>query len=452
MIDLKEQTILQFHAQIKSKKLSITELVQAYLDRIQAIDQGEGKLNSILEVNPDALSLAKKLDEGVNDSVHPLYGIPILLKDNIDTKDRMHTSSGSYVLKDSFAKEDATLVTALREKGAVILGKTNMTEFANHMTVGMPPGYSSRGGQVISPYGVDKDPSGSSTGSGVATSANLCCASIGTDTSGSIVSPSMANSLVGFRPSLGAISQKGIIPISFTMDVAGPMTRTVMDTILLFNTLTNQHVKTEEMSLNQVRIGIDQETLLNLSKEEEKKVQNILDALTKSGAKLKRIRIPRVENKILKDIQLHEFKYGMNQYLSHLDEIIPVHSLKELIAFNETHAQKTLRYGQSLLIDAEEKTIGDLSEPLYKEHLQARESVKTQMNALLTEVDVCMLAKHNLILQFAGLPIITIPHGLYDDGSAAGVYFTGIDDCKVLQYAYLIERVIGQRVPPSAFL
>lgn len=448
MQNIEEISISAIQEMFRCNKISIKELVQEYLARIELVDQGGAKLNSILEINPDALAIAEHLDANRSGYTSNLYGVPILLKDNIDTRDRMHTSAGSLALADSYASADADIVKALRQKGVVILGKTNMTEFANHMTKGMPPGYSSRGGYVKSPYGVDKDPSGSSTGSAVAVSANLCTASIGTDTSGSIVSPAIANSIVGFRPSMGAMSQKGLIPVSFTMDTAGPMARTVMDIALLFSEITNTPIVMDNVDIKDCVIGIDEASFENVTNEESKKIATIIKELEASGARLKRIKIPHIPTEHLKQIQLHEFKYAMNQYLSKLPKGFKIRSLEDIIAFNHFNADKTLKYGQSLLIDAQQNTKGDLSEIVYKQLLQHREQTKKQVLQQLSEMDVCILFNYNLILQYVGVPIITVPRGLYNDGMPNGIYITAINDINLLKYAYQIEKRIAHRVKP----
>ena len=462
-----EITIRGIQEMFHQKKISVTELVAEYLKRISLYDQGVGKLNSIIELNPEVHSIAKQLEEHRLEYSSELYGIPILLKDNIDTADAMHTSAGSLALAKSIAVADADIVKTLREKGAVILGKTNMTEYANYMTKGMKPGYSSRGGEVRSPYKKEGDPSGSSTGSAVAVSANLCAASIGTDTSGSIVSPAKANGIVGFRPAIGSLSQKGIIPICFTLDTAGPMTRTVMDSVILYSELRNIHSRMNEIKINEIKIneikikqvnikevvvGVDQVALENLSKEEEKKAATVIKELEKAGATLKRIRIPHISKNKLKEIQRYEFKYSINRYLEHLPKEMPIHSLKDIIEFNNINQDRTLKYGQTLLLDAEENTKGDLSEIAYKKAMQDREETKKEVLNRLSNVDVCIQFQENLILQYVGLPSMTIPLGLYNNGMPNGIFLTAQNDAALLKYAQIIEQLIGRRVPPKLSL
>lgn len=444
-----EISIMEIQEMFNRKQISVKELVKEYLRRIDENDKVGDKLNSILEINPDVLDIAEELDKNHGNYNSKLYGIPILLKDNIDTADGLHTSAGSLALSTSFASNDAEIVKTLRSKGVVILGKTNMTEFANHMTKGMKAGYSSRGGLVRSPYCKDKNPSGSSTGSAVAVSANFCAASFGTDTSGSIITPAIKNGIVGFRPSTGSLSQKGVIPISFTLDTLGPMTRTVMDSITIFSELTNTIIETDKIKMNGTRIGIDQSAYKNMTNEEEKMASAILNTLNQSGALLEEIKLPQVPNDNLKKIQLYEFKYSLNHYLSNQPADSSIRSLKDIIKYNNVYPEETLRYGQTLLLEAQEKTRGNLSEIHYKKILKHREKNIKTMNQLLSQFDLCIMFKSDLIFQYVGLPIITIPCGLYHDGMPFGICVTSVDNSKLLQFAHRMEQIVGYRVTPN---
>src|SRR5437762_10854832 len=235
-----EATIQELQAALDDGRLTSMRLTRHFLERIEAYDRSGPRLNAVLEVNPDAFAIAEALDRerASTGSRGPLHGIPVLLKDNIATADRLHTSAGSLAFKDVVASRDAFLVTRLRDAGAVILGKSNMTEWANFMTTGMPAGYSSRGGQVVNPYVASSSPGGSSSGSAVAVAAGLCTVAVGTETSGSILSPANANSLVGIKPTLGLVSRAGIVPIAASQDTAGPLARTVADAAALLGALT----------------------------------------------------------------------------------------------------------------------------------------------------------------------------------------------------------------------
>lgn len=448
-VNINEISITNIKEMYEQNKISVQELVDEYLNNITYYDQGENKLNSVLEINPDITDIARYLEEHKSEYTSPLYGVPILIKDNIDTGDKMHTSAGALALADLKASKDADVVKVLREKGAVILGKTNMTELANYMTKGMPPGYSSRGGMVASPYNKTKSPSGSSTGSAVSVTANLCGASLGTDTSGSIISPAIANGIVGFCPSAGILSTNGILPVSFTLDTVGPMTRTIMDSILLFSELTNIKIQPKEGNLKNWVIGIDDNSLNNLTGEEEKKSLNILKELENLGGKIVRIKLPTVPKNNLKGIGKYEFKYSLNRYFENVRKEFPIRSLRDIIKFNNAHGEKALKYGQTLLLEAEEKTKGDLSETEYKELLMDREEKKRIMKELLDGIDICILFQENLILQYTGLPILSIPHGLYNDGMPYGIIVTAQNNQKLLQYGYKLEELIGYRVPPK---
>ena len=263
---LPEATIDDIQKKMSSGELTSKQLVLMYLNRIAAIDKRGPALRAIMEINPDALQIAAGLDaERMQQGPRgPLHGIPVLVKDNIDTGDKMHTSVGSLALEYSIALEDSFVALQLRKAGAVILGKTNMTEWANFMANGMPSGYSSRGGQVLNPYGPGKfKVGGSSAGTGAAIAASLATIGIGTETSGSILNPSGQNSLVGIKPTVGLVSRSGIIPISHTQDTAGPMARTVKDAVYLLSALTGIDGKDPATRTNTLLTEVDFSTFLD---------------------------------------------------------------------------------------------------------------------------------------------------------------------------------------------
>jgi amidase len=448
MANINEITITQLQDMLKNKTISVKELVQEYICRIKEIDAVDNGLNSVLEINPEALEIAESLDQKGNIDNQLLFGVPILLKDNIDTADQMHTSAGSLSLANSQALEDATLVTALRSKGAVILGKTNMTEFANYTTQNMPNGYSSRGGQVKNPYNKEKDPSGSSTGSAVAVAANLCTASIGTDTCNSIVGPGVTNGIVGLRPTTKVISQKGIIPISFTLDTAGPFTRTVADAAIMYAGMTDKAViKDMSESLRGKIIGYNEWNLADMPKETVDKTEEVMKELEKAGAILKRIEIPKTKN--IKDVMKYEFKYAMDSYLRTLPESFPIRTLKDIIEFNKRQPEKAIKYGQTYLIDAEENTSGTMEESIYQEILKDREKNMIRIREQIKDFDLCIMLSYNNIMHYTELPVITIPCGLFNDGMPFGLMMTAKTDAELIGHAYAVERRIGQRVEPK---
>ena len=238
--ELEEVTIVELQEGMRSGKFTARSITRKYLERIEEIDKGGPAINSVIEINQDAIAIAENLDRERKENRlrGPLHGIPILIKDNIDTADKMMTTAGSLALVGSPATQDAFIVRRLRESGAVILGKTNLSEWANFRSNHSSSGWSGRGGQTLNPYVLDRNPCGSSSGSGAAAAANLCAATIGTETDGSIVCPSSTNSLVGIKPTLGLVSRSGIIPIAHSQDTAGPMTRTVADAAVLLGVLT----------------------------------------------------------------------------------------------------------------------------------------------------------------------------------------------------------------------
>lgn len=447
MMNMNEITIERLRAGYRNSTFTVKEAVQSYLDRIQRYDQGKDGLNSVLEINPDALRIAEELDHMGFQEDMLLYGVPVLIKDNIDTADRMHTSAGSLALADSIAALDAELVMRLRESGAVILGKTNMTEFANYMTDHMPNGYSSRGGQVKNAYNREKDPSGSSTGSGVAVTANLCTAAIGSDTCNSIIGPGIASGIVGYRPSTGAISQKGIIPISFTLDTAGPFTRTVEDAAILFAALSGQKVVRDNKESVRGKIiayntwrPTDSEEWLEYTEEAAQKLEE-------AGAIIKRMEIP--ETPYIMDVMKFEFKYAMNRYLKGLPSGYPIKTLQDIIDFNNRNAEAALRYGQTLLTDAEENASGNLEEAPYLNFLRDRKESMQRIREQLKGSDFCIMYSFSSILQYTELPAITIPYGVKADGMPAVLQLTALTDKELLENAYIVERTIGKRIEPK---
>lgn len=275
---LEEATIQDIQLAFESGELTAKALVLLYLNRIADFDKEGLTINSVLELNPEALFIAEALDvERLNQGPRgPMHGIPILLKDNINTGDKMHTSAGSLALANSYANEDAFIIQKLREAGMIILGKANMTEFASFMTAGMPSGYSSRGGQVLNPYNISSPTGGSSAGSAVAVACNFCTVAVGTETSGSILNPCNLSSTVGIKPTVGLISRSGILPLSYSKDTAGPMSRTVTDAVLLFNTLLGDDLNDPIMGVNQGKRQTDYTAYLD-----------------KNGLKGARIGIPR---------------------------------------------------------------------------------------------------------------------------------------------------------------
>ena len=471
---IEEATICETQEKLESGELTSKELVLMYLQRISRFDK---MLHSIIEINPDALQIAEALDAERKETgpLSQLHGIPILIKDNIDTHDKMHTSAGSLALKDSIAQSDSFVAKQLRRAGAIILGKTNMTEWANFMAIGMKSGYSSRGGQVQNPYGPGKfDVGGSSSGSGAAIAANFAAVAVGTETSGSILNPSCQNSLVGIKPTVGLVSRRGIIPIAHTQDTAGPMARTVEDAAILLNVLCEKDEQDPITGTNRFsdfdftefllkdglkgkRIGIASNGFLELlSEEKQKVVAAALEVLKSSGAEvIEQIEIPSAKAEWKYDVLTYEFKPDINAYLNGLPLSIPVRTLADLIEFNKKHEEKMLKYGQAVLLESE-TTSGSLTEAAYIEALEfdLYHSTKQGIDFALETYDLDAIVfpsdEGSHLSAKAGYPTIAVPAGYTSDGEPVGITFAGTaySEPLLIQVAFAFEQITRFRKAP----
>ncbi|WP_274435906.1 amidase family protein [Alicyclobacillus sp. ALC3] len=476
--DLAKASIRELQLQMTTGQLTSVELVSVYLTRIAALDKTGPALNAVLEVNPDALQTAEALDaerrrQGPRG---PLHGIPVLIKGNIDTGDKMHTTAGSRALANCYAKTDSLVVKRLRAAGAVILGKTNLTEWANFMAENMSNGYSSLGGQVRNPYGPGThDTGGSSAGTGAAIAASLAAVGVGTETSGSILSPSSQNSLVGIKPTVGLISRTGIIPISFSQDTAGPMARTVEDAAVLLGAmtgvdpddpatgsslgvaLTDYTVFLDETALKGARIGIPRDPFYTELPEAKQKVMDgVIAQLTELGATVVDVDLPKAALGEDINVLVYEFKSAINAYLGGVGTNVPVHSLAELIAYNEAHSAEMLRYGQAVLVKSEE-TSGSLTESAYIESRlrDLRVTREEGIDGLLTSHKLdALLFPNNWgagVAAKAGYPSITVPAGYTPDGEPVGMTLTGtaFSEPTLIRLAYAYEQGTHHRVEPA---
>ncbi|MFC4559871.1 amidase family protein [Virgibacillus kekensis] len=468
-----ESTIPELQQEMESGRLTAKHLTMKYLEQIA---NHNTIINAVIEVNPDALHIAEGLDteRTVKGPRGPLHGIPVLVKDNIDTADKTHTTAGSIALKNNYAATDAFIVKKLREAGAVILGKTNLTEWANFMTEGMPNGYSSLGGQVKNPYSPGVfDTGGSSAGTGAGIAANFAAAGIGTETSGSILSPASSNSIVGIKPTVGLWSRTGIIPISSTQDTAGPMTRTVEDaavllgllaandpedpaTSLLSNGATTDYTSgLDKNGLNETRLGVSRDYLDGLTDDEIELIDNALEDMRNLGAEvIDPVSLTTDLNDL--NVMLHEFKNGVNAYLKNVSGNVPVHTLEEVIQYNKQHEESALKYGQSVLVRSDEKS-GRLTEA---EYINARlndmkQSQEQGIDRVMKEhqLDALIFANNYGagIAAKAGYPSITVPAGYTKAGKPVGITFTGraFTEQKLITLAYAYEQATNHRKTPK---
>jgi len=487
--DLEEATIDQLQQKMASGEYSSRKLTEMYLKRIKEVDRKGPTLNAIIELNPDALDIAGQMDKE-RKAGHirgPLHGIPILVKDNIDTGDKMMTTAGSLALLGHRAAQDAFIVGRLRAAGAVLLGKTNLSEWANFRSSRSTSGWSSRGGQTRNPYVLNRNPSGSSAGSGAAVAASLCTIAIGTETDGSIVSPASCNGIVGFKPTVGLWSRSGIIPISATQDTAGPMTRTVKDAAILLGALAAVDEKDAatkqsagraradystyclEGGLKMKKIGIEKSQL----KGHEGVValyQQAIDIMKQQGAEI-------IEVDLLAPIRdlgsteftvlQYEFKDGLNRYLAGVDGM---RSLEAVIAFNKSNEAKAMPYFKQETLESSQAK-GGLDSKEYLDALEKSTSArkiiddliaKYQLDAIVgvTNGPACctdlVLGGYGSGFSFsspaakAGYPHITVPMGMVQDlpvglSFVAGAYKEG----ELLSLAYGYEQASKKRTAPK---
>jgi amidase len=489
---LDELTIPDLQDAMASGRYTSRQLVELYLRRIDDIDRDGPALRSILETNPDALRIADDLDAERRErgARGPLHGIPLVIKDNIDTADRMTTTAGSLALEGSIAAQDAFVVQRLRDAGAVILAKTNLSEWANIRSTNSTSGWSARGGQVKNPYALDRNPCGSSSGSGVAVSANLAAAAVGTETDGSVVCPSSANGIVGIKPTVGLVGRSGIIPISHTQDTAGPMARTVTDAAILLTAMTGRDPRdpaTERAearaqdyaaaldagALKGARIGVSRKRHMGYSPEADRVIEAAVEAMRAQGAVIvdpvEIATVDRIFGCEL-DVLLFEFKAGLNEYLAGLGPEAPVRTLADVIAFNERERARAMPFfGQELFEIAEKK--GPLTSKEYRTHLDncrkwaGPEGIDAVMathrlDALVAPtgspawpVDLVngdhFLGASSGVAAVAGYPNITVPAG-FVHGLPVGISFFGSawSEAKLIQLAYAFEQATGHRRGP----
>jgi len=476
--ELEEATVGDLQKRMTAGSLTASALTERYLERIAAIDKRGPALNSVIELNPDALSTAATLDaeRKAKGPRGPLHGIPVLIKDNIDTADRMMTTAGSLALLGSIAARDSVVAQRLRAAGAVILGKTNLSEWANFRSSHSTSGWSGRGGLTRNPYALDRNACGSSSGSGAAVSANLCALAIGTETDGSIVCPASTNGIVGIKPTLGLIPATGIIPIAHSQDTAGPMARTVADAAILLGALTGaDYTKSLDANgLRGARIGVARDKFFGFSEETDRVIEAAIAVMKRSGAEIVDPADILTAGKFddsESDVLSYEFKNDLNLYLGALGPKAPVHSLADVIAFNESHREQEMPYfGQDLMIKAQAKgplTSKEYLDALEKDHRLSRtEGIDAVMSKHRLDALVAPTAGPawctDLIngdhapggsstpAAVAGYPNINVPAG-YAFGLPVGISFFGAANSEALliKLAYAFEQATRHRRAPK---
>jgi len=516
-VDIENATIEALQQALGTGRTSATDLTRRYLARIDAYDRAGPGLNAVREVNPDALAIAAELDAKKPATRRPLEGIPILIKDNIATADRQHTTAGALALAEARAKRDATVTRLLRDAGAIILGKANLTEFANIVAVDMPSGYSSLGGQVKNPYAPQLDdknvpivqPGGSSSGSAVAVAAGLAAAAIGTETSGSLLSPAHQNGLVTVKPTVGLISRAGIIPIAHSQDTAGPLTRTVRDAAILLNVLAVvdplDYATTmlqrpadytsclDEDGLKGARIGVPSQSsdpgndvfYGPLPRRARQVMQDAIAVLEARGATVVRSNIPTVgwlqgpgtemailnlnpespdRNKVVRRpiVFIYELKHDLDAYLSDWASETPMRSLTDIVAFNAAHADRALRFGQDIFLAAV-TTRSDLTEAEYTvaRAMDLRGARTHGLDAYMDQhrLDAVLFPGWSgaSISAKAGYPSVLVPAGFVSGVGGKetadypfGVTFAGRawSEPMLLRLAYAFEQATGARRKP----
>ena len=471
--ELEGLSIDELRQKMEDGTYTARQITQLYLDRIQQIDQNGPALHAVLEINPDALAIADALDkERAEHKVRgPLHGIPVLIKDNIDTGDKMQTTAGSIAMLGNRAARDAFIIQKLRDAGAIILGKTNLSEWANYRSPNSIAGWSSRGGQTKNPYVLDLSPCGSSSGSAVAVAADLCMIAVGTATDGSIGCPSSLNGIVGLKPTLGLVSCSGTIPISKTLDSPGPMARTVKDAAILLGVMAGEDPSDKGVfgksgkskqdyttylkpdGLKGKRIGVEKTMML------EKDgigalLQKAIAQLKNNGATIVEVEFSNEYYALNKEesvVMQYEFKDGINKYLA--TSTSKMHSLEDVIGYNQQHESVMMPFfKQELMEGAESK--GSLDSPEYKQNLSKLLSMRKYVDALMAKNNLDALCGVGAGAfgpgAITGYPTITIPMGLFEE-VPYGLTFIGkpFGEPGLLTIAYGYEQVSKNRISPS---
>jgi amidase len=491
VFELEEETISSLRGKLSSGKYTSEQLVQLYLNRIDAIDKNGLELHSIIEINSEAIAIARTMDAEMKagKSRGPLHGIPVVIKDNIDTADKMQTTAGSLALEGNIASKDAFVVERLREAGAIIIGKTNLSEWANFRSTQSCSGWSSRGGQTKNPYILDHNPCGSSAGSAVAVAANLCVVAVGTETDGSVVCPSAVSGIVGIKPTIGLVSRSGIIPISHTQDTAGPMARTVEDAAILLGILTGIDSKDPVTNESKGKGRTDYTKFLDAKSLQGKRIgverkpqgqnqfmhalqKKAIDLIKKQGATVIEIDYLDKINELGAaefEVMQYEFKAGVNKYLSASNA--KVKTLQEVIDFNIANEDKAMPYfkQETLISSNEKKGLDDKKyiEALNKSHFGSKKILddvikENQLDAIcgLTMGPACSIDNiygdrwGDVFLTTpaaaSGYPHITVPCGkIYELPIGFSFFGTAYSEPELIGLAYAFEQASNNRIKPS---
>ena len=487
---LNEITVDLLQQKMQSGEYTSRKITEMYLKRIEDIDKNGPVLNAVIQVNPDALAIADAMDkerkEGNNRG--PLHGIPVLIKDNIATGDKMMTTAGSLALAGTIETSDAFIIKQLRAAGAVLLGKTNLSEWANFRSTRSASGWSSRGGQTKNPYILDRSPSGSSSGSGVAVAANLCAVAIGTETDGSVIAPSSHCGIVGMKPTVGLLSRSGIIPISKTQDTAGPMARTVKDAAILLTALTGTDAEDESTRDSSAKAQKDYTKLLDASALKGKRIgieksflnghegvvglyNQAIEVLKKQGATIIEVELLKL-TKELGDAEFsvlaYEFKDGLNNYLKHSNA--KVKSLKEVIEFNKSNETKAMPYFKQELLELCDGKAG-LNSKEYTDALAKSLSSRKIIDDLMAQHQLDAISGTSIGLPccidlingdydtgfyfcppaaMAGYPHITVPMGKVHGLPVGFSFIAGAwKEAELFGLAYAFEQAANKREAPS---
>ncbi len=458
-----EKSIPEIQEQIIEKKFNYYDLTLFYISRIYSIEfNDETYLNSIISLNKDALNDARKKDIMGNDNIYSIFGIPILLKDNIGFES-LATTAGAYSLRQNYT-EDAFITKKLKSEGAIVLGKTNLSEWANYFCSGCPNGYTSLGGQTLNPYGRKIiDTGGSSSGSGVAIASNLSSVSLGSETSGSILSPSSANSLVGMKPTIGNISRSGIVPISSTLDTAGPMTKNIIDNIIVYNAI-NGYDSQDSYSKSSNDIDINNVIKYDISKvrlgyyknfyQNDSLYKKAVDNLRKDNINVIEIESPRVNLSNFSKILDEDMRRDLKSYLStYGNKNLEVSDISSIIQFNNKDSLVRAPYGQGIFkkIISDTMTTEDFEKLKIRLMKEGNKFFDIPIEKYNLDAVISLNNYHAGYAAVAHNPCLTVPIGLRQNNEPAGVTFIGksFDEELLYQIGFYFEKIFGGRVPPK---